>query len=429
MKRLADFALLSLFVLLAGCGGGQEGTEGAGGGITNPPPPPALVYTGLHTFTGGTDGKNPSAGLVRDAAGNLYGTTVEGGDLTCPDDINGCGIVFKMDFTGALTTLHVFAGGPTDGANPQGLIRDASGNLYGTTLGGGNRSCTQGCGTVFKLDATGSETVLYQFAGGAAGARPESLVRDGAGNLYGTTVEDGDPDCPDRGGLGCGTIFKLDSGGAFTTLHVFAGGATDGAVPNSGLIRDAVGNFYGSSHFGGDHQYGTVFKLDATGSESVLHHFTGEDGAYPEGFLVADEAGNLYGSTRFGGNLDCSADFFGCGTIFKLDPDGVLTTLRVFGERRNDLSFPSPDLIRDAAGNLYGTAHGGAHGFGAVFKLSATGGTTVVFSFTGAEEGIGQRLRITDSVGNFYGAAFSGGDTTCDPTNGGCGVVFKIGPP
>jgi uncharacterized repeat protein (TIGR03803 family) len=420
MKNSASIFCLLALAFFCGCGGG-----GGGGGTQNPPPPPP-AYMALHKFTGGAEGKSPTPGLIRDAAGNLYGITVEGGDLTCPDDINGCGTVFKLAPTGVLTTLHAFPGGPTDGANPQGRVRDASGNFYGTTLGGGNRSCTQGCGTVFKVDTTGSETVLYQFTGGAAGARPDSLVRDGAGNLYGTTLEGGDPACLDRGGLGCGTIFKLDSRGTLTTLHIFSGGSTDGAVPNSGLVRDASGNIYGTTTGGGDHQSGTVFKLDATGSESVLYHFTGEDGVYPGGGLIADEASNLYGSTTFGGNLGCGIlGGEGCGTIFKLDAVGTFSTLHVFGEQRSNLKFPSPDLIRDAAGNLYGTvSSGGTHDSGAVFKLSATGGTTVVYSFNGETEGIDRRLGIIDSAGNFYGTAFSGGDIAC-----GCGVVFKIGPP
>jgi uncharacterized repeat protein (TIGR03803 family) len=434
-KEWATISWLFALVLLSGCGGGSSADP-----PPEPPPDPppqgqTYTYTALHTFRDGAEGRNPTAGLIRDASGNLYGTTTLGGDLACPDGFGGgCGTVFKIDSSGVLTTLHAFAGGPSNGAFPQdGLIQDASGQLYGTTGGGGSRDCIQGCGTVFKMDAVGSMTVLYYFAGGAAGSPNGRLLRDAAKNLYGTTANGGDLACVDSQNVnGCGTVFRLDPNGVFKTLHAFTGGSTDGAIPNSGLLRDATGNLYGTTGSGGDHQYGTVFKLDTTGRASLLHHFTGEDGAYPRGALIADEASNFYGTTSLGGNLDCSDGItdFGCGTIFKLDPGGTLTTLRVFGDRRTDLTFPSPNLIRDAAGNIYGiTLRGGTHGFGALFRLnSAGGGETPFYSFTGIEQGIDRRLAIIDSAGNFYGAAFGGGDIACDAVNGGCGVVFKIGP-
>jgi uncharacterized repeat protein (TIGR03803 family) len=211
--------------------------------------------TVLHSFNGG-DGSNP-ADLIRDANGNLYGTTQFGG-------ASDAGTVFKLDTTGAETVLHSFVGPPTDGLRPiAGLVRDAGGSLYGTTLAGGSSSnCGGGCGTVFRLDTTGAETVLHSFAKKRRdGKFPYAgLVRDAAGNLYGTTVQGGaSNNCVG----GCGTVFRLDTTGGETLLHRFVGGspATDGERPGAGLVRDAAGNLYGTTPQGGAYGAGTVFKV------------------------------------------------------------------------------------------------------------------------------------------------------------------------
>jgi uncharacterized repeat protein (TIGR03803 family) len=207
------------------------------------------TFTLLHSFSGGTDGATPRAGLVRDAAGNLYGTTFYGG-------ASNKGTVFKLDTTGTETVLHEFIGGPTDGANPYaGLIRDAAGNVYGTTYYGGP-NCLPGsaCGTLFMLDTTGAETVLHAFTGFPDAANPYGgVVRDQAGNLYGTTVN--------GGSASYGTVFKLDTTGTETVRHSFTGGAADGRYPYAGLVRDAAGNLYGTTSFGGAFGKGTIFKL------------------------------------------------------------------------------------------------------------------------------------------------------------------------
>lgn len=256
----------------------------------------------LYSFTGGSDGLNPFAGLVMDSAGNLYGTTSSGGHGSCSGG-SGCGTVFEINTAGALTVLHTFKGGPSDGAEPfAGLAQDAVGNLYGTTVRGG----TFGGGTVFKLDTTGTETVLYSFHRVPDGRFPAAvLVQDATGNLYGTT-ENG-------GAYGRGTIFKLDTTGTESVLYSFQGAPTDGAFPNAGLVRDAVGNLYGTTFGGGAYTRGTVFKLDITGTETVLHNFKGgpTDGINPEASLVQDPAGNLYGTTFKGGAHQS-------GTIFEL---------------------------------------------------------------------------------------------------------------
>jgi uncharacterized repeat protein (TIGR03803 family) len=198
-----------------------------------------------------------------------------------------------------------------DGANPSaGLIRDASGNLYGTTVSGG--TSVLGSGTVFKLDTDGVESVLYSFSGGADGGTPQAgLVRDAAGNLYGTTSFGGDLNCNST--LGCGTVFKLDTHLEETVLHAFTG-ANDGALLFESLVLHGD-NLYGTAAINGASGYGTVFKLTKSGRLNVLHSFNNLDGAFPQAALLRDREGTLYGTTASGGNLNCN-----CGTVFKLTP-------------------------------------------------------------------------------------------------------------
>jgi uncharacterized repeat protein (TIGR03803 family) len=158
--------------------------------------------------------------------------------------------------------------------------------------------------------------VLYNFTGARDGAYPRAgLFRDDTGDLYGTTYYGGALSC--LYGMGCGTVFKLDTTGAETILYRFKG-TPDGAFPFARLFRDAAGNLYGTTYSGGGSNLGTVFKLDATGKRTVLHSFTGApDGANPYAGLIRDAAGNLYGTTGFGGDLACLG---GCGVVFELSP-------------------------------------------------------------------------------------------------------------
>jgi uncharacterized repeat protein (TIGR03803 family) len=279
--------------------------------------------TVAYSFTGGTDGAYPFGSLAHDAVGNVYGATEQGGLFVCNDDA-GCGTVFKIDTAGNESVLYSFTEGDNgvdgkDGAFPtSGVIRDSAGNLYGTTPVGGVVSCFGiGCGTVFKVDSSGTQTVLYSFTAGADGLSPSgALVRDSAGNLYGTTAQGGGSGC--SGGFGCGTVFKIDSAGNETLLYSFKGGA-DGDQPIGGLIRDSAGNIYGTTVFGGNLSCGsrlgcgTVFKLDGAGIKKVLHRFGGLDGAYPYTALIRDSGGNLYGTTSAGGTA-------GHGTVYKVAP-------------------------------------------------------------------------------------------------------------
>jgi uncharacterized repeat protein (TIGR03803 family) len=316
---------------------------------------PAGKETVLHGFSGsGGDGEFPLAGLVRDAAGNLYGTTSDGGIYGGVCGGFGCGTVFKVDKTGKETALYSFTGDP-DGSNPYaGLVRDAAGNLYGTTFSGGG----SGYGTVFKVDKSGVETVLYTFnpSNGNGASSYGGLARDAAGNLYGTTYSGGSTSFG-------GTVFKLDTKGVETVLYNFGAQNGDGLFPTGGLIRDAAGNLYGTTQSGGASGFGAVFKVDKNGKETVLYSFAGgTDGSTPfiDG-LLRDAKGNLYGMTSEGGA-------FSFGTIYKLDSTGKETVLHSFTGKGGKIPYGS--LILDKQGNLYGaTSEGGAHGGGVVFKL------------------------------------------------------------
>jgi uncharacterized repeat protein (TIGR03803 family) len=337
----------------------------------------AQTFTVLHSFGGGAGGKYPYGGLVRDAAGNLYGTTREGGDISTGNP--GYGMVFELASPGKETGLYSFQGG-ADGSTPYaGLIFDGSGNLYGTTYLGG----TGEGGTVFKLTQSGgvwAENVLHGFAGEPGdGSGPFSaLVMDAEGNLYGTTP---------YGGLGRGTVFELNSSGTETLLFSFPGGS-DGDLPKAGLLMDAGGNLYGTTVVGGVNGSGTVFKLtpsDGGWTESVLYSFQGgADGRGPEAGLIMDGAGNLYGTTYAGGS-------FSYGAVFKLAPSGSGWTQSVVYSFQGgtDGAVPKAGLVMDTAGNLYGTTSAGGgtgnngSGYGTVFSLDKTGKETILHSFTG----------------------------------------------
>jgi uncharacterized repeat protein (TIGR03803 family) len=321
----------------------------------------------LHSFLGG-EGLRPSAGLVQDAAGNLYGTASLGGTPEGGGCAHGCGVVFKRDTSGNQTVLYAFTG-QTDGGNPDTtMIRDSSGNLYGTTSEGGLVSCEfgRGCGVIFKINSSNQETVLYRFTGGKDGDFPAGVVADSAGNLYGTTY--------DGGAYGYGDVYKLTPSGEFSVLYSFSNG-TDSNDPAGPVILDSAGNIYGTTYGVYGSGFGIVYKLSPAGNFTVLYTFTGgSDGSYP-GNLVMDQSGNLYGTTLAGGT-STGCYYTSCGTVFKIDTSGNFSMLYSFnltyGQLPNSLTI-------DKAGNLYGTTLGGGEdphtcpgykGCGVVFKLT-----------------------------------------------------------
>jgi uncharacterized repeat protein (TIGR03803 family) len=294
--------------------------------------------TTLYSFTGGADGAQPSGGLIQASDGYLYGATLVGG-------ASSAGVVFRTDTSGNITTLYSFSGG-TDGYGPEGsLIQATDGYFYGVTQNGGDLTCeilpTSGCGTIFRIDSTGNLTTLYSFTGGADGANPsEALLQGRDGFLYGTTLYGGNSTCSVSAYTGCGTIFKIDTKGNFTTMHEFSGNS-DGGVPYSALIQATDGDFYGTATAGGDLSCsvtvsgegyptytgcGTVFKMDSAGNVNGLYSFTGSpnDGSNPSSSLVQGSDGYFYGTTKWGGtdSLCSYTNNGGCGTVFQMSGPG-----------------------------------------------------------------------------------------------------------
>jgi uncharacterized repeat protein (TIGR03803 family) len=327
------------------------------------------------------------------------------------------------------TSLYSFPAGPagpgSSGAYPgaTNLLMNSSGDLIGTTQSGGDQSCNPayGCGVVWVLSPTGSETVLHQFHGSASGdgSDPGGLVADTkTGLLYGLASGGG----AESGGCvsGCGTVFSINSAAKETTLHSFTG-SPDGDLPLGTLVLDPAGNLFGVTFYGGNPSsgsgYGTVFEVNSSGQESVFYSFTAPpDGSNPNGSLVRDSAGNLYGTTTYGGSGSCNNGFLpGCGIVFKVDSSGHETVLYNFTGGA-DGQYPG-SLTIDAAGNLYGKA--GYNSYGEVFKIDTAGTFSILYngSFAALIESI-----ILGPSGSFYGTA-TAGNSSC---SGGCGSVFQL---
>jgi len=320
-------------------------------------------FTTLYSFSGGNDGGDVASGVIQATDEYLYGTTFHGGT-------SNSGTIFRLDLLGNLATLYSFSGG-ADGYGPEGgIIQASDGLFYGGTQNGGDFSCAagpgNGCGTVYKVDSQGNLTTLYAFSGGQDGAEmDEILLQASDGDLYGTTVFGGDSTCTVSTYTGCGTIFKIDSSGNFTPLYAFTGGA-DGGVPFSSLIQASDGDFYGTNTAGGDascsvtasgENYptyigcGTVFKMDTAGNVSALYSFMGSpnDGSNPFAALVEGTDGYFYGTTRWGGmDSSCSyTDNGGCGTLFRVSgPGGPLPQSSASKQRK---VFESPQKTALAA--------------------------------------------------------------------------------
>jgi uncharacterized repeat protein (TIGR03803 family) len=394
----------------------------------------------LYSFGTAPDGNYPAANLVFDTSGNLYGTTVQGGAF-------GSGAVFKLGSSNGVlteTVLYSFCQQASciDGSTPYGsLVVDSAGNLYGTTYEGG----VYGGGVVFKLtpNPTGgwAETVVHSFGNDTDGIGPLAGVIFGrAGNLYGTTSSGGTgPSCF----TGCGTVFELAraKSGQWRekVLYNFCSlpQCTDGDSPLAGLILDTAGNIYGTTELGGTSvpNDGTAFELtqgkNGQWTETILHAFLGgTDGASPQSALVLDKVGNLYGTTVFGGNSTYGANN---GTVFKLirGANGKWTEKIVYSfcSQQNcvDGSSTYAGLTIDSAGSLYGTnSTGGASDWGTVFELSpginGKWTDTVLHDFTGQTDGVNPHAGLVlDTTGNIYGVAYQGGI-------GGYGTAFKLTP-
>ncbi|HEY6292936.1 MAG TPA: choice-of-anchor tandem repeat GloVer-containing protein [Terriglobia bacterium] len=368
----------------------------------------AQTFATIHSFDG-TDGELPYAAMSQATDGNLYGTTYYGG-------ASSSGNVFKITTAGTLTTPYSFcsesdcADGEYTYAAP---VQGTDGNFYGTTyLGGANDQ-----GTIFKLSPSGALTTLHSFDG-TDGAEPlAGVVQAGNGAFYGATYL--------GGSKGDGTVFKVTSSGTFTMLHSFCSqtGCADGENPFAVLILGTDGNLYGTTLAGGSHGDGTVFKITPSGTLTVLHSFCSQsgcpDGEFPQTGMVQGTNGNFYGTTILGGA-------YGNGTIFKITPSGTLTTLYNVCSQSGcpDGNYLYAGLTQATDGNLYGIMQiGGAHGYGTIFKMTPSGMMTTLYSFcsqSGCSDGeYPAGGLVQDTNGNLYG-------TTADGGTAGDGTVFSL---
>lgn len=419
----------------------------------------------IYRFQGGTDGYYPAGTLLEDGAGNLYGTTSEGGTPGQCGGV-GCGTVFKLSPPSKAgdpwveTVLYRFQGGSDGSAPGSGLVADQRGNLYSSTAAGG----AYGLGTIFQLERPSSpggiwtHSVLHSFKGvpsgngNGDGALPSGVRFDAVGNLYGTTDQGGFCSTSDGITVCYGSVFRLmppsHSGGTWTESVLYRFGVTGLSDPHGGVILDAQGNLYGTTYIGGDSLYdlGGVFKLSpptsggTTWTETTLFEFVLTNGGAPNGSLIFDGFGNLYGTTLIGGTS-------GYGTAFELSPpasgNGPWVEAILYDFLTNgDGNSPLAELIFDTAGNLYGTDWmGGQDNRGTVFQLtpaSSPGSTwseTTLDTFSGGGNGSEPRGGLIFGLGgSLYGTASQGGSgqvtNNCrlDGYAWTCGVVFRLQP-
>jgi uncharacterized repeat protein (TIGR03803 family) len=356
--------------------------------------------TTLHSFNDSPDAKYPFWAPIQAADGFFYGVTGSGG-------ASDGGTVYRVDSTGGFAVIHSFSPSGPEGHNPTSLIQASDGFFYGTAAQGGGPS---GLGTIFRMTSAGVVTVLHSFDGATDGGNPFApLLEASDGFFYGTA--------PSGGENGSGTIFRMDSSGVVTLLHSFSG--TDGKFPNASLIQASDGLFYGTASSGGDFGYsdggsGTIFQMDVTGAFTVMHRFLGPpgDGSYPLKSLIQASDGYFYGITGNGGVSDN-------GTIFRMDSSGSVTILHSF-DPSTGLS-PYGPLLQAADSLFYGTAtFGGVNGFGTIFQMDSMGAVTVIHSFTGGlDGGIPGASLIQEESGGIYGVTQNGGANDF-------GTFFKI---
>lgn len=373
-----------------------------------------FTETVLYNFKGTTDGSDPS-GLILDGKGNLYGTTPNGGTAQTACQNSGCGSIFRVTQAGVESNIRNFLGQPNDGQEPLvGLIADKLGNGYGTTyLGGAHKA-----GTVFEITKAGQEGPIYSFAGSPDGSSACSpLASDTAGNLYGVTSGGGT--------AGFGTVYKLTKSGGQWKESVFYSFTEFSYPPNqfcAGLVGDAAGNLYGTTYQNGAKHLGMIFEISAGGHETNLYSFKGaSDGAFPIAGLVRDSAGNLFGTASAGGDvISNTCGGVGCGVVFELNSSHQEIVLHTF--EKSDGLMPAGTLLRDSQGNLFGPALNGGSGLGGVvFAISARGQFSVLHNFSGPDGYQPQQGLIRDSKGDLYGTTVQGGTI-------GYGTVYKLTP-
>lgn len=393
----------------------------------------AQTYNILATFTG-ANGSEPYYGsLVQGFDGSFYGTTYEGGNCYAS---YGCGTVFRITPGGVLTTIHTFCSQTTppvpcaDGSFPEGgLALGADGNLYGTTTSGGAGCGSFGCGTIFKITPDGALTTLYKFpnVAGAPNDPLSTLMLATDGNFYGTTYGGGTENS--------GTAFKITPDGTFTKIHNLCSSSPCRPGGPTGGLAEEYGKLYGTSTSGGpkctglssDEGCGTVFRIDLNGGPlTILHNFSGPDGAFPAAALSEGIYGDFYGTTAGGGANHCYPS--GCGTLFRVTPGGVLTTLYNFSGSTEGGWGPSGTLVQAADGNFYGTAEFSSVGYGTIFRITPAGTLTVLHVFCaqgGACDDGGAPLAgvVQGTDGKFYGTTYRGAASSTK----NLGTVYSLG--
>lgn len=363
--------------------------------------PAKITYTIVHKFNGTPhDGGLPVGAVAEDGSGTYWGTTSSGGSL-------GHGVVFTIA-GGKYSVVHDFADG-TDGASPFGaLLVDKAGNVWGTTVGGGAVY-----GTIFEISGK-AYSVVYRFLGGSDGANPDGgLMEDASGNYWGTTQSGGAHDM--------GTLYKL-AGGGHSVVHDFAGAPDDGSMPSGTVIEDGKGNLWGTTTAGGSLGGGTIYKISASGTYSIVHNF-GADGTNPNGGLIEDQQGNLWGTTAAGGTN-------AHGIVFKIGTRGKYAVAHNFRSGK-DGAAPAAPLAKDAQGYLWGTtAQGAPSGHGTIFRISPKGAYAVMHRYAKAASGYDPQAPLfTDLDDHLWGTTRLGGaakNVTFCPE--GCGTLFEIVP-
>lgn len=414
---------IALNATLTGCGALQQAQSnippiGASGERTDSNASNASANeTVLYSFKGGSDGAYPSSSPIL-IGGKLYGATSIGGDAGCAA-LKGCGTIYELSLRRAERVLYAFKGG-TDGEAPNGPLLDVTGNVFGTTVYGGGAHCksgyANGCGTIFELNASDKERILYRFAGEAKGAFPSSGLTRLKSDFYGELAAGGSSKCDyrDHRSLQCGSVFKFSAAGSLESLYAFKGGH-DGAAPAGGVVA-FDGSFYGTTSVGGRPCYyfyngcGTVFRVTPSGAETILHAFRGSwhDGAIPtSGLVVLD--GAFYGTTAVGGSHNCGLTYYlPCGTVFKVTPSGKEQIIYNFSGG-TDGAFPNGLLAAD--GKLYGTTKNGGYpcGCGTVFSLTTSGSETILYQFKGGSDAAVPYSGVIYADGTLYGTTVSGG--------------------
>ena len=360
------------------------------------------------------DGNKPARNIASDAEGNIYGTTLTGGQY-------GQGVVYRVSPAGVETVLHSFGSSPTDGQGPYGVTIDSAGNIYGTTYVGGSHIPpfqTVGDGTVFKVTPAGVYSILYNFGATKVDASTplSGPTVDAHGNVYGVT---------DAGGAyGSGAVYKIAPNGHETILHSFNPSIGDGSHATTEVTIDKSGNVWGTCTYGGYRNYGIIFEITASGAYSTKLNFgwtLASSAGTPASGLTLDAAGNLYGAAS-------SYTLSSLGAVYEVSrgSGSTWTETNLIDFTSSGGFNPEAGVILDSAGNLYGTTSaGGTSGYGTVFERSASGEVTTLFNFNNTDGNFPNSNLLLDSAGNLYGITTLGGS---DNIADGGGVLYKITP-